>query len=100
MPDGRRQAVLIPTSIDPLRGSIHSAPRESKHMSNSTARQRVSEFCRRFGLRVPILQAPMAGACPPALAIATANAGGMGGCGALMMAPKAIADWAGEVRGR
>ena len=69
-------------------------------MASSGARQRAQEFCRRFGLRLPILQAPMAGACPPALAIATANAGGMGGCGALMMSPKTIADWAGEVRGR
>jgi nitronate monooxygenase len=69
-------------------------------MASNQARRRAEEFCRRFGLRVPILQARMAGACPPALAIATANAGGMGGCGALMMSPKAIADWAGEVRGR
>ena len=37
-------------------------------------------FCTRFGLRRPILLAPMAGACPPALSIAVANAGGLGAC--------------------
>src|SRR5580704_4617650 len=42
------------------------------------ARERAARFCRRFGLRVPILQAPMAGAFPTSLASAVANAGGMG----------------------
>jgi nitronate monooxygenase len=28
------------------------------------ARERADRFCRSFGLRMPILQAPMAGACP------------------------------------
>ena len=37
------------------------------------ARQRAQEFCDRFGLRVPIVQAPMAGSSPPALAIAVAK---------------------------
>jgi nitronate monooxygenase len=40
----------------------------------------------------------MAGACPPSLAIAVANAGGMGACGALLMQPAAIAAWAAEMR--
>jgi nitronate monooxygenase len=44
--------------------------------------------------------APMAGACPPGLATAVANAGGMGGFGALMSAPDAIAAWAEEFRSR
>jgi NAD(P)H-dependent flavin oxidoreductase YrpB (nitropropane dioxygenase family) len=44
-----------------------------------TAHKRAEEFCERFGLSVPILQAPMAGACPVSLAAAVANAGGMGG---------------------
>jgi nitronate monooxygenase len=56
------------------------------------------DFCRRFGLRVPILLAPMAGACPPALSIAVAQAGGLGACGALLMQPKDIGDWAATVR--
>ena len=59
---------------------------------------RAEAFCQRFGLRIPILMAPMAGACPPALAAAVATAGGMGACGALLMSPDAIRQWAGEVR--
>src|SRR5246127_2583943 len=59
---------------------------------------RASTFCERFGLRVPILLAPMAGACPPSLSIAVANAGGLGACGALLMTREEIVRWAGEVR--
>src|SRR5579862_7008304 len=62
------------------------------------ARERADAFCRRFGLRVPILMAPMAGACPAALAAAVANAGGMGGLGALMTAPEGIDAWARQFR--
>ena len=47
------------------------------------ALSRANAFCDRFGLRAPILQAPMAAACPPSLAVAVANAGGLGGGGAL-----------------
>lgn len=56
-------------------------------------RQRAQEFCARFGIELPILLAPMAGACPPSLSIAVANAGGMGACGALLLKPEAIAEW-------
>ena len=42
--------------------------------------------------------APMAGACPPALAAAVSNAGGMGACGALLMEPAAIDAWVSAVR--
>ena len=59
---------------------------------------RAEAFCKRFGLRAPILLAPMAGACPPALSVAVANAGGLGACGALLMQPAEIAKWAAEVR--
>src|SRR5215213_10220858 len=59
---------------------------------------RVQAFCDRFGLRLPILMAPMAAACPASLAIAVSRAGGMGACGALLMQPEAIAGWASEVR--
>src|SRR5690242_4682761 len=65
---------------------------------NVGARERAARFCRRFGLRVPILQAPMAGACPASLASAVANAGGMGGFGALTTPPDGIADWVREFR--
>jgi nitronate monooxygenase len=61
-------------------------------------RDRVEGFCRRFGLRVPILQAPMSGACPPELAIAVAEAGGMGGAGVVQDGPDEIADWARRFR--
>lgn len=59
---------------------------------------RVEQFCDRFGLRVPILQAPMSGACPPALAIAVAGAGAMGGAGAVQDSPEQIAEWARRFR--
>src|SRR5437870_1184360 len=77
------------------------APAEAQPSASSpslVARERAARFCRRFGLRVPILQAPMAGACPASLASAVANAGGMGGLGALTMPPDGIANWVREFR--
>lgn len=62
------------------------------------ARGRAAAFCARFGLEVPILQAPMAGACPASLAAAVANAGGMGGMGAVLADGSGIGDWAREFR--
>jgi nitronate monooxygenase len=59
---------------------------------------RAQAFARRFGLTAPILLAPMAGSCPPALAAAVAEAGGLGACGALLMSPEAIAVWAADFR--
>jgi nitronate monooxygenase len=59
---------------------------------------RAAAFCDRFGLRLPILLAPMAGACPPSSSIAVMRAGGLGACAALLMQPKEIEDWAAEVR--
>lgn len=64
----------------------------------SSARDRANQFCQRFGLRVPILEAPMAGACPPSLAAAVANAGGMGALGAVTTRPNGILEWAKEYR--
>jgi nitronate monooxygenase len=64
----------------------------------SAAIDRANAFCARFGLRVPILLAPMAGASAPSLSIAVANAGGLGACGVLLMQPAEIAAWANEVR--
>src|SRR5256885_3593705 len=60
-------------------------------------RSRAAGFCDRFGIRVPILLAPMAGACPPSSSIAVMRAGGFGACAALLMQPKEIEDWAAEV---
>ncbi len=63
-------------------------------MTSITARARAAAFCERFGLRLPILLAPMAGSTPPGLASAVANAGGMGALGALNTSAEGIADWA------
>src|SRR3954452_10114692 len=63
-----------------------------------STRDRVLDFCRRFGIRMPILLAPMAGASAPALSIAVADAGGMGAAGVLTMTAAEIRDWAGTVR--
>ena len=64
----------------------------------SAAMVRAKQFADDNGIQIPILMAPMAGACPPSLSIAVANAGGMGACGVLMMDAEAIAGWAGEMR--
>ncbi len=66
-------------------------------MSNHPALQRAEDFCRAYGLQLPILMAPMAGACPASLAVAVAKAGGLGGCGALLMKPDAIRAWVADV---
>lgn len=59
---------------------------------------RARAFCTRYGLEIPVLMAPMAGASPPAMAAAVANAGGMGACGALPLSPSGITDWAARYR--
>ena len=50
--------------------------------------QRAERFCEAHGLDVPILLAPMAGACPVHLSVAVANAGGMGGAGRAADVPR------------
>jgi len=65
----------------------HSSPLKEAH-----------RFADQLVLRLPILLAPMSGACPPSLSIAVANAGGLGACGALMMKPDEIRAWADEFR--
>ena len=62
------------------------------------ARDRAQVFCARFGLEIPIVMAPMAGACPASLAVAVANAGGMGSMGVLLNTPAEIAVWVSEFR--
>jgi nitronate monooxygenase len=63
-----------------------------------TPRERARAFCDAYGLKVPILLAPMAGACPVSLSIAVANAGAMGAMGALVTPPAGIAEWVREFR--
>ncbi len=59
---------------------------------------RAEAFCARLGLRIPVLLAPMAGACPPSLSVAVAGAGGLGACGAITLQPAAMQAWASEFR--
>ena len=59
---------------------------------------RANSFCETYGLKVPILLAPMAGASPASLSIAVANAGGMGATGALLTPPAGIRSWVEEFR--
>jgi nitronate monooxygenase len=63
-----------------------------------SALARARGFAERIGTRVPILLAPMAGACPASLSIAVADGGGLGACGALMMSPAEITAWSTEFR--
>ena len=64
----------------------------------SNVQRRVDAFRRRFGVRVPVLLAPMAGVPAPALSQAVAAGGGLGACGALLLMPDAIRDWATQQR--
>ena len=64
----------------------------------SSPRARAKALTDRLGIQLPILLAPMAGACPPSQSIAVANAGGMGACGALLMKPEAIEKWSADFR--
>lgn len=65
---------------------------------SSTPLDRAAAFCEAYDLQIPILLAPMAGACPPSLSIAVANGGGMGACGCLLMKPEQITNWAQQMR--
>jgi nitronate monooxygenase len=59
---------------------------------------RALAFAADLAIEVPILLAPMAGACPVSLSIAVEKAGGMGACGVLLMRPDEIATWIAEFR--
>ncbi|MET0288932.1 MAG: nitronate monooxygenase [Pseudoxanthomonas sp.] len=60
--------------------------------------QRIQAFCERFGLGMPVLLAPMAGACPVALSVAAAGAGSMGAMGAVLSQPADITAWVNQFR--
>lgn len=62
--------------------------------------KRAEKFAEQIGIECPILLGPMAGACPVGLSIAVANGGGMGACGALLMSPDAIRQWAADFRSK
>ena len=74
-------------------------PIADKNLLMSSTFARVDTFCRRFGLRVPVLLAPMAGVPSPALSVAVAHAGGMGGCGVIAMTSEEITAWCHAFRG-
>lgn len=59
---------------------------------------RAETFCARYGLSLPILEAPMAGACTPARSAAVSRAGGLGAMGALLTEPAAIGQWVQDFR--
>jgi nitronate monooxygenase len=67
---------------------------------NSAALVGAELFARRFGLRLPVLLAPMAGVSPVALSEAVAQAGGMAALGALLHDAAGIAAWAAEYRSK
>lgn len=67
---------------------------------DSSPLDRSRAFSARYRLQVPILLAPMAGACPATLSIAVANAGGMGAMGALLTPPVGIRSWVEEFRSK
>jgi nitronate monooxygenase len=67
-------------------------------MPTHPALARAEAFAAAYNLRIPILLAPMAGACPASLSIAVAGAGGLGACGGLLMQPADIKAWASDVR--
>jgi nitronate monooxygenase len=62
-------------------------------MHNLVVASRVEAFCQRFGVKLPILLAPMAGACPVPLSAALANAGSMGAMGAVLSPAADIGRW-------
>src|SRR5437588_12113568 len=61
---------------------------------------RAERFCAKYGLKLPVLLAPMAGAGPVGVSIAVANAGSMDPLGALMSQPLAIREWGSEFRSK
>ncbi|MGH8053505.1 MAG: NAD(P)H-dependent flavin oxidoreductase [Stenotrophomonas sp.] len=67
-------------------------------MHNAVISSRANAFCERFGVELPILLAPMAGACPVPLSAALANVGSMGAMGAVLSTPEQIGQWMGAFR--
>jgi nitronate monooxygenase len=59
---------------------------------------RAKAFCERFGIAIPIIEAPMAGACTPERSAAITKAGGMGGLGATMLDAAGIDAWVSKFR--
>jgi nitronate monooxygenase len=92
--------VLVPVPLNLICSARARENNQEEVNAVNEALSRADAFCNRFGLGLPILLAPMAGACPPSSSIAVMEAGGMGGCGALLMEPGEIEQWAAAVRTR
>ncbi len=75
-----------------------ACPKRWAVMQSSAVSSRAEAFCRRFGVSVPILLAPMAGACPVPLSTALANAGSMGAMGAVLSSSADIGRWMEDFR--
>src|SRR5215469_17378588 len=59
----------------------------------------MNQFCRAFGLTVPVVLAPMAGGpSTPELAAAVSNDGGLGSLGAAYTSPEKIAEDVAAIR--
>ena len=87
----RHPARSAPTTVR----AVHDHPpsRSEGGLPWPIVRRDVQDFCERYGLQLPILQAPMAGACPPELAVAVTRAGGMGAAGVVLDHPDQITEW-------
>lgn len=59
---------------------------------------RAEQFAAEYGMTQPVVLGPMAGACPVGLSVAVGKGGGMGACGALLMQPDAMRQWAADFR--
>jgi nitronate monooxygenase len=58
----------------------------------------VTPFAERFGLRVPVVQAPMAGATTPELVAAVSNSGGLGTLAGAALSPEKMASDVAAIR--
>ncbi|CAJ1379642.1 unnamed protein product [Effrenium voratum] len=80
------------------RRTLEEVPITHTYTSDEGQLYMAAAFCEQFGLRCPVIMAPMAGSSPVALASAVASGGGMGACGVLAMSPEQIAGWAAGFR--
>jgi len=65
---------------------------------HKSAIKRAEQFAAEYAMTHPVILGPMAGACPVGLSVAVAKGGGMGGCGALLMTPEMMKQWASDFR--
>lgn len=72
----------------------------SSPLATLTPLQRSAAFTRKLNCTCPIVLAPMASISGTDLSASVMAAGGVGGCGAVTMAPKQIRAWARELRER